>query len=154
MEATADTNNPIIGLHADDLAVIYDHSFSKKRAIVTGESLVNEIFERGEVEPLKVFSNIVRLKQVIDTADKAFRERLPLHSADSYNGVTFTPKNGAEKLNLNEDAVYAELESKLKERGELVKLATNSKDVIFDSDGCEVPKVSSTFAKASITVSF
>jgi len=83
---------------------------------------VNELFERGEIEPIKVFSNIVRLKQVIDTAEKAFRERINFDRADSWNGVTFTPKNGSEKLNLSEDQVYAGLEAKLKERGELVKI--------------------------------
>lgn len=141
-------------MRAEDMITMYDHSFTKKDATITGENLVNELFERGEIEPIKVFSNIVRLKQVIDTAEKAFRERIDLNTADSWNGVTFTPKNGSEKLNLSEDSVYAGLESKLKERGELVKLATKSKDVIFDSDGCEVPKVSSTFTKSSITVSF
>ena len=141
-------------MRAEDMATMYDHSFTKKDATITGENLVNELFERGEIEPIKVFSNIVRLKQVIDTAEKAFRERINFDRADSWNGVTLTPKNGSEKLNLSEDQVYAGLEAKLKERGELVKLATKSKDVIFDSDGCEVPKVSSTFTKSSITVSF
>ena len=141
-------------LRAEDMVVMYDHSFTKKRAEETGKALVVDLFERGEVEPLKVFSNIVRLKQVIDSAEKAFRERISLPTADSYNGVTFTPKNGSEKLNYSEDPVYAELERKLKERAELVKLATKSKDQIFDVAGCEVPKVSSTFQKASITITF
>ena len=141
-------------LRAEDMVTMYDHSFTKKKAIETGETLVVNLFERGEVEPLKVFSNIVRLKQVIDSAEKAFREKINLPTADSFNGVTFTPKNGAEKLNYSEDPVYAELEQKLKERAELVKLATKSKDVIFDSEGCEVAKVSSTFQKGSITVTF
>ena len=141
-------------MRAEDMITMYDHSFSKKDATTTGENLVNELFERGEIEPIKVFSNIVRLKQVIDTAEKAFRERINFDKPDSWNGVTFTPKNGSEKLNLSEDQVYSDLESKLKERGELVKLATKSKDVIFDSEGCEVPKVSSTFTKSSITVTF
>ncbi|MFA5243681.1 MAG: hypothetical protein WC380_00135 [Pedobacter sp.] len=141
-------------MRAEEMATMYDHSFTKKDAETTGLNLVKQIFENGEVEPIKVMSNIVRLKAVIDSAEKSFRERLSLQNADSWNGVTFTPKNGSEKLNLSEDPVYAELEAKLKERGELVKLATKSKDTIFDSDGCEVPKVSSTFNKASITITF
>lgn len=148
------TKEMFLEMRAEDLATIYDAEFSKKKATATGEKLVSEIFENGEIDPLKVFSNVVRLKQVIDTAEKAFRERLSLPSADSYNGVTFTPKNGSEKLNLSEDLVYSEIERALKERGELVKLATKSKDQIFDADGCEVGKVSSTFSKGSITVTF
>lgn len=141
-------------MRAEDMATMYNHSFTKKDAEATGLNLVNDIFEKGEIEPIKVLSNIVRLKAVIDTAEKSFRERLGLSNADSWNGVTFTPKNGSEKLNLSEDSVYAKLETKLKERGALVTLATKSRDVIFDSEGCEVPKVSSTFTKSSITISF
>lgn len=141
-------------MRAEDMATMYNHSFTKKDAEATGVNFVKQIFDNGEVEPIKVMSNIVRLKAVIDSAEKSFRERLSLQNSDSWNGVTFTPKNGSEKLNLSEDSVYAELEAKLKERGELVKLATKSKDVIFDSEGCEVPKVSSTFNKSSITITF
>jgi len=141
-------------MRAEDMATMYNHSFTKKDAEATGVNFVKQIFDDGEVEPIKVMSNIVRLKAVIDSAEKSFRERLSLQNSDSWNGVTFTPKNGSEKLNLSEDSVYAELEAKLKERGELVKLATKSKDVIFDSEGCEVPKVSSTFNKSSITITF
>jgi hypothetical protein len=154
MENTESKTNALLDLRAEDLATMYDHSFTKKKATAAGEGLVTELFERGEVEPIRVFSNIVRLKQVIDSAEKAFRERLQLNSADSYNGVTFTPKNGSEKLNYSEDAVYAGLEVKLKDRGELVKLATKSRELIFDSEGCEVPKVGSTWSKSSIVVSF
>jgi hypothetical protein len=57
-------------------------------------------------------------------------------------------------LQFNEDAVCAELSEKLKQRQELVKLATNSKDMIFDSEGVEVPKVSIKFDKSSLTVKY
>jgi hypothetical protein len=101
-----------------------------------------------------VYSNIARLKSVIDSADKAFRDRLNLNTVDSYNGVTFTPKNGAESLNYSEDDVYASLEGKLKQRSELLKVASKSDDPIFDSDGCEVPKVSKKYNKSSIVITF
>lgn len=136
-----------------ELETMYSHTFTKKEAITTGENLVNDIFEKGEVSPIKVFSNLVRLKQVIDTADKTFREKLSL-TKDSYNGVEFVSKSGAEKLNYEEDPIYLDIKEKLKSREDLLKLAKKSKDVIFDSEGIEVPKVSSTFNKSSITVTF
>ena len=136
------------------MVLMYDHEFSKKKAEATGVALVQGVFDDGLVDPMKVMSNIVRLKAVIDSADKAFRERLSLPSAASWNGVTFTPKNGSEKLVYEEDAVCKDLSEKLKARQELVKLATKSKDAIYDSEGCEVTRVSSKFDKASITISF
>lgn len=141
-------------LRAQDMVTMYDHEFTKKKAESTGMQLVSDIFEKGEVEPIKVFSNLVRLKAVIDAAEKGFRERLSLPAADSWNGVTFTPKNGAESLNYDEDDVCRSLSEQLKARQELVKLATKSKDTIYDKDGVEVPQVTSKFNKPSITVTF
>lgn len=134
--------------------MMYAPDFSKSKATATGENLVAKIFEDGVKDPYDVYSNIVRLKAVIDSADKAFRDRLSLSNAVSHNGVTFTPKNGAESLNYAEDAVYAELENKLKQRAELLKVASKSNDPIFDHEGCEVPKVSKKYTKSSITITF
>lgn len=147
-------SNQLQNITANDLAVMYSSEFTKKQAIETGQKLVADLFEAGEVDELKVFSNIVRLKEVVNAADKAFRERLVLNVADSSNGVEFTPKNGAKRLQYAEDPIYVGLVESVKSREELLKVAHNSKDVIFDSEGCEVPKVTAKFDSASITVKF
>lgn len=134
--------------------VMYAHDFTKKQAEQTGLDLVNKMFGDGNETPIQVYSNIVRLKAVIDSADKAFRDRLNLTAADSYNGVTFTPKNGAESLNYAEDLVYANLEHRLKQRAELLKYAVKSDEPIYDSEGCEVPKVTKKYNKSSIVITF
>lgn len=134
--------------------VMYAHDFTKKQAEQTGLDLVNKMFGDGNETPIQVYSNIVRLKAVIDSADKAFRDRLNLSAADSYNGVTFTPKNGAESLNYAEDLVYANLEHRLKQRAELLKYAVKSDEPIYDSEGCEVPKVTKKYNKSSIVITF
>lgn len=141
-------------MRAEDLAFMYSETFSKKDAELTGQELVKNILNDGLIDPIKVYSNIVRLKAVIDSADKSFRDHLEIPSKYTFNGVEFNPSAGRENLNYEEDPVCAELSGKLKERQELVKLATKSKDTIFDTDGCEVPKVSSTFTKSSITIKF
>lgn len=148
------SNNQLLTLDAEAISTMYHHEFSKKKAVSTGQELVKQVFDLGEVEPLKVFSNIVRLKEVVNAADKAFRERLQLNTADSYNGVTFTPKNGSKKLNYSEDPIYAELVAKVKAREELLKVAASQIDVFYDSEGIEIPKVSVTYDKSSITVTF
>ena len=134
--------------------VMYSHDFTKKQAEQTGLDLVNKMFEDGNETPIQIYSNIARLKAVIDSADKAFRDRLNLTSADSYNGVTFTPKNGSESLNYAEDLVYANLEHRLKQRAELLKYAVKSDEPIYDSEGCEVPKVTKKYNKSSIVITF
>jgi len=147
-------SNQLQSITANDLAVMYSSEFTKKDAIATGQKLVNDLFEAGEVDELKVFSNIVRLKEVAVSADKAFRERINIPTAISSNGVEFTPKNGSKKLNYTEDIIYNELVAAVKSREELLKAAHNSKDVIYDGSGCEVPKVTASLDKSSITVKF
>ena len=134
--------------------VMYAPDFTKKQAEQTGINLINKLFEEGNQTPVQFYSNIARLKAVIDSADRAFRDRLNLTQPDSYNGVLFTPKNGAESLNYDEDDIYVLLENKLKQRQELLKIASKSDEIIFDSDGCEVPKVSKKFNKSSIVITF
>ena len=134
--------------------VMYAPDFTKKKAEQTGINLINKLFEDGNQTPVQFYSNIARLKAVIDSADRAFRDRLNLTEPDSYNGVLFTPKNGAESLNYDEDDIYVLLENKLKQRQELLKTASKSDEIIFDSEGCEVPKVSKKFNKPSIVITF
>ena len=134
--------------------VMYAPDFTKKQAEQTGINLINKLFEEGNQTPVQFYSNIARLKAVIDSADRAFRDRLNLTEPDSYNGVLFTPKNGAESLNYDEDDIYVLLENKLKQRQELLKMASKSDEIIFDSEGCEVPKVSKKFNKSSIVITF
>jgi hypothetical protein len=141
-------------MRSEEMETIYSPDFTKKKAEQTGIDLINRMFEAGDKTPIQFYSNIARLKVVIDAADKAFRDRVTLNTADSYNGVTFTPKNGAESLNYSDDDIYASLEGKLKQRAELLKVASKSDDPIFDSEGCEVPKVSKKFNKSSIVITF
>ena len=132
----------------------YAPDFTKKQAEQTGIDLINRMFEAGDKTPVQFYSNIARLKAVIDAADRAFRDRVNLSAVDSYNGVTFTPKNGAESLNYAEDDICVLLENKLKQRQELLKVASKTDEIIFDAQGCEVPKVSIKVNKPSIVITF
>jgi hypothetical protein len=141
-------------MRSDYIETMYSPDFTKKKAEQTGINLINKLFEDGNQTPVQFYSNIARLKAVIDSADRTFRDRLNLNAPDSYNGVLFTPKNGAESLNYDEDDIYVLLENKLKQRQELLKTASKSDEIIFDSEGCEVPKVSKKFNKPSIVITF
>ena len=132
----------------------YAPDFTKKQAEQTGIDLIDRMFADGNQTPVQFYSNIARLKAVIDSADRAFRDRVNLPAVDSYNGVTFTPKNGAESLNYAEDDICVLLENKLKQRQELLKVASKTDEIIFDAQGCEVLKVSKKFNKPSIVITF
>jgi len=148
------SSEQFLQLRAEEVAVMYDHTFTKKEAILTGKRMVDNLLEEGDIDPKKVWANICRLKEVINAADTRFRESLYIFEKENINGVEFTPVQGGETLNYKEDPIYNDIFNELKEREELLKLAYKSKNDIYDSEGIEVTKVSSSPRKPSITVKF
>lgn len=150
------SSEQFLQLRSEEVAVMYDHTFTKKEAVLTGKRMVDNLLEEGEIEPKKVWANICRLKEVINSADARFRESLYIFEKESINGVEFTPVQGGETLNYKEDPIYNGFLEKLKEREEILKLAFISKNEIYESNGggLPVPKVSTYPRKSSITVKF
>ena len=147
-------NQLILNMIADNLEFMYSKNFTKEKAIETGTDLAESVLDDGFVDPKKVLSNLVRLRAVIDSAVLVLRDEIGFIVKDSFNGVEFNPVNPKESFVYEEDDICAKLSAQLKERQDLVKLASKSKDVIFDSTGAEVSKVSSKFSKSSITIKF
>jgi len=141
-------------MRAEQMASLYDSSFTKKEATATGKQLVENILEAGEVDKLEFGANLLRLAEVINSAVATFRDKVEFHEKTVCMGVEFNPVNGGETLNYEEDEVYFTLKSDLKSREELLKLAYKSKDSFFDAYGNEVPKVSSKPRKSSVTIKF
>lgn len=139
-------------MRAERLAELYEPSFTKKEAVLTGKRMVDNLLEAGDVDPFKVWANIVRLKEVVNGADAEFRNRLEVLGKENISGVEFNHVNGGETLNYEEDEIYCQLKSDLDERIAILKLA--QKQTLIDAYGNEVPKVSTTPRKSSITVKF
>lgn len=140
-------------LRAKDVEIMYDSTFTKKDAILTGKRMVDNLLESGEVEPLKVWANICRLKEVVNSADTEFRNRLEVLDKENINGVEFNYVNGGNTVNYADDEVWIELKAKLATRESLLKVALNGGE-FYDEDGVLVPKVSTSPRKSSITVKF
>lgn len=140
-------------MRAEQMATLYDATFTKKEAVAQGVKLVNQILEGGLVDKLQFMSSLVRLKAVIDTAESEMRNHLPFEKT-TVLGVEFTPVNGGETLNYKEDPIYLDIQKELKEREEILKLSYKSKKEIYDEAGIEVPKVSSSPRKSSTTIKF
>lgn len=139
-------------MRAERLAELYEPTFSKKEAVLTGKRMVDNLIEAGEVNPMKVWANIVRLKEVVNSADAEFRNKLPVYQKEFCSGVEFNYVNGGENLNYEDDEIYCQLKADLNARIELLKLA--QKHPFIDAYGNEVPKVSTSPRKSSITVKF
>ena len=140
----------------------FDLQIAKESLIPTFQSNIEKLIEaveNGEMNPLDVYAPFKKI-------EKMFKEaygKIETHAMDEasknektfvYSGVTFTSKEGSKKLQFGEDHVIKELQEKIKNRQELLKVAHASKEPIFDSEGIEVPKVSVKFDKSSLMVQF
>jgi len=147
------SKNQFMELRAEQMASLYDSTFTKKEAQKTGVKMVTDLLESGEVDKMQFTANLARLNEVISSAMSEVRKHIP-EEKQSVLGVEFTPVNGGSILNYEEDEVYKELKFKLKDREEFLKMASKTDSEFYDSDGFLVPKVGSTPRKSSITIKF
>ena len=126
---------------------------TKKEIELSAKNFVKQTLEAGEVSEMELYTQALRINEALEIVTAELKNSIPQENFEAF-GVKGTYRNGGETLNYKEDYVYAELVDKLKERAELIKLATKSKETIYDSEGVEVKKVSSTQIKSSLAISF
>jgi len=147
------TANTFLQLREQDIVTLYDATFTKKEAQQTGINLAKTIIDGGEVSKHEALANLVRLSEVINNAITEIKESV-IHEKVTILGVEFTPTNGRIMYNFKDDYLWSELSNKLKQREELLKVALKSDEIIFDSEGIEVPKISTSNSKSSLTIKF
>ena len=126
---------------------------SKKEIQLSAKSFVSNLLEAGQTDKMELYAQAVRINEALQIVTDELKNSIPQENFEAF-GIKGTYRAGGETLNYKEDYVYAELEQKLKERAELIKVATKSKDTIYDSEGVEVTKVSSTQRKSSLAITF
>ena len=140
----------------------FDLVVAKESLVPTVEGFIktlNEGVDNGELKALEVFAVYKKLEKIFDEAKRKVEETA-MDEARSYDktftiaGVEFTSKEGSKLLNYSEDFLIQELSEKLKQRQDLIKVATASKEAIYDADGIEVTKVSLKPTKSSLMVKF
>ncbi len=108
----------------------YSHDFSKKKAKETGINLAKTLIDEGEVDLMQATGNIVRLKEVLTNAESELKKSDRIFSsadaAEKINGVQFSIMNTGDRLDYEQDPVYAELKKKLKDREGKLKQAYKS----------------------------
>ncbi len=126
---------------------------TKKEIQLSAKSFVSNLLDAGATDKMELYAQAVRINEALQIVTDELKNSIPQENFEAF-GIKGTYRSGGETLNYKEDLVYAELEQKLKERAELIKVATKSKDTIYDSEGVEVTKVSSTQRKSSLAISF
>lgn len=139
-------------MRASEMCALYDSTFTKKDAIKTGELLIETALESGEVDILQLGANLARLEQVVSSAMSKFRTHIIDFEKTNVLGVEFSPVNGGNSVNYSDDPIYNALKADLDARVELLKLS--QKQDVMDAYGNEVPKVSISPRKSSVTIKF
>lgn len=139
-------------MRSQEMSTLYPTDFTKKEAILTGKKLTETVLELGEVDKMKFGANLARLNEVISAAMQTFRDSIIDTEKVCVMGVEFSPVNGGNTINYSDDEIWCELKKCLDERTEQLKMA--QKMDTFDAYGNQVPKVSTTPRKSSITIKF
>jgi len=139
-------------MRAEQMTALYDSTFTKKDAIKTGEAIIDNALESGDVDIMQLGANLARLEQVVSAAMSKFRSHIIDKEKQLVLGVEFSPVNGGNTINYSDDEIWSTIKSDLDARTEQLKMA--QKQDTFDAYGNQVPKVSKTPRKSSITIKF
>ena len=148
MGASSET---FLELRAQDFVTMYDSNFTKKEAQKVGIKLITDLLDNGNVDKMEFIANLARLNEVISTAMTEARKHIA-EEKQTVLGIEFTPVNGGNTLNYSDDPIYQQLKADLDARAELLKIA--QKQNVIDLYGNDVPVVSTTPRKSSITLKF
>jgi hypothetical protein len=147
------SKNQFLELREQEVASLYPANFSKKEAISTGKNLAKNIIDSGNVSKHTALANLVRLNDVVSNAVTILKDSVKDIKVTEM-GCEFSPTNGRIIIQFSEDEVYASLQKQLKDREELLKVALKCDDIIYDSEGWEVPKVSVKYASDSLAIKY
>ena len=125
---------------------------TKKEVVKQTTNFITNLLDSGEYNIHELLSQSKRASESLEVINTEILKRLPQENFEEF-GLKGTFRQGGEKLNFSEDEVVAELEEKLKQRKELLKLAFNRKEE-FTVDGVYVPLVSSSQIKSSLSIIF
>lgn len=112
---------------------------------------IKGVLDAGESDKVELFAQAKRMSVALDTITPILLNSLPQENFEGY-GLKGAYRNGGDSINYKEDLVWCEFQKQLKDREELIKLA--QKQDVFDAYGNEVPKVSTTPRKSSLSITF
>lgn len=142
----------------EETGQLYVPTLPKKEIKAKAEQDVQTLLDAGEVDIASAFTDATRISEYL----KVFVSEIKQHvTEETYGkeydikGSTISFRNTGDRLDYEQDEVYAELKERLKERETLLKTAYRSKETIYDSEGVEVSKVGvKTPSKQVVTIKY
>ena len=128
-----------------------NYFLSKKEIENSSRLFAKQILSHGEIDKYELFSQAERLATVTANIRDEIKSHLPKEKHVAF-GIEVNPVSGRTMIQFQDDLVWSELKEKMQQREELLKVALKSNESIYDSEGCEVPKVSVKYASDSLQV--
>lgn len=134
--------------------VISDYFLPTKKEIkVNAEIFIKQILDDGLIDKTELFIQSQRLADFISEVNTGLKQAMPDENFEQH-GVRGTFKNGGDMPNFKDDPYWVNIKKQLTEREALLKLALKSDKTIYDDEGVEVLKVSTTPKKSSLTINY
>lgn len=126
---------------------------TKKEVELSAKQFSKSLLESGEIDKYEAFAQAERICQGVSVIRDELKASLPREKHQCF-GIEINPTNGRQMIQYNEDLVWSELKEKLSNREELLKVALKTNEPFYDSEGCEVPKVSVKYSADSLTIKY
>ena len=126
---------------------------TKKEIKLNAEKFATDLIDAGEINLTETFAQALRLNEALTVITAKLKEAMPEENFEGF-GLKGTFKSGGDTINYKDDHMWLDIKEKLSNREALLKLALNSSDAIYDHEGVEVPKVSTTPRKSSLTINY
>jgi hypothetical protein len=124
---------------------------NKKEIQFSANKFISEVLDAGETDKYELLAQAKRMQEALDVITAKLLQSVPQENFEAF-GLKGTFRSGGDTINYAEDAIYSQIKADLDARAELLKLAL--KQDIIDAYGNDVPKVSTTPRKSSLSISF
>jgi hypothetical protein len=126
---------------------------NKKEIQFSATKFINDVIDSGEVDKYELLAQAKRMQEALDVITAKILEVVPQENFEAF-GLKGTFRNGGETINYKDDFKWSEIKEKLNEREMLLKVALKSNSSIYDDDGVEVTRVSTSPRKDTLAISW
>ena len=126
---------------------------NKREIQFSATKFITDVIDGGEVDKYELLAQAKRMQEALDVITAKILEVVPQENFEAF-GLKGTFRNGGETINYKDDFKWSEIKEKLTEREMLLKVALKSNSSIYDDDGVEVTRVSTSPRKDTLAISW
>jgi hypothetical protein len=126
---------------------------NKKEIQFSATKFITDVIDSGEIDKYELLAQAKRMQEALDVITAKILEVVPQENFEAF-GLKGTFRNGGDTINYKDDFKWSELKDKLTEREMLLKVALKSNSTIYDDDGIEVTRVSTSPRKSTLAITW